>query len=51
MGPIKSSCFRECFSSFIITRSIFEELAKGREIAYYNPDFGYGGYAKECVFC
>ncbi len=37
--------------SFLIIRGIFEELAKGREIAYYNPSFGYGNHAKECIFC
>jgi hypothetical protein len=39
----------ECFASLII-KKIFEELAKGREIAYYNHAFGYGSYAKECIF-
>jgi hypothetical protein len=35
----------------IIVQGIFEELANGREIAYYNPSFGYGGYATQCIFC
>jgi hypothetical protein len=30
---------------------ILKELEKGGEIAYYNPSFGYGGYATQCVFC
>lgn len=30
---------------------ILKELERGREIAYYNPQFGYGGYAKPCIFC
>lgn len=35
----------------LIIESIFKELAKGQEIAYYNPRFGYGGHAKQCIFC
>lgn len=38
------------FSSLII-QGIFKELAKGRELAYYNPNFGYGDYATQCIFC
>lgn len=34
-----------------IIKGIFAELANGREIAYYNPDFGYGSRAKQCIFC
>lgn len=30
---------------------ILKELEKGGEIAYYNPSFGYGDYATQCVFC
>lgn len=28
-----------------------KEMEKASVIAYYNPNFGYGGYAKRCVFC
>jgi len=30
---------------------IFNELEKGKEIAYYNSAFGIGGYAQKCIFC
>ncbi len=30
---------------------ILKELERGKEIAYYNPSFGPGGYAKRCIFC
>ena len=30
-----------------IVHIIFEELSKGKEIAYYNPSFGLGGRAEE----
>jgi hypothetical protein len=33
----------------LIIEGVFEELAKGREIAYYNPRFGYGG-VMHCIF-
>lgn len=40
-------------SSFIslIIQAIFEDMAKGKEIAYYNPSFGCGGFATQCIFC
>lgn len=34
----------------LIIQSIFEAL-EGTEIAYYNPQFGYGGHVKHCIFC
>ena len=36
-------------SSFIF--AIFKELAKGKEIAYYNPDFGWGKDKKQLFYC
>lgn len=50
MMKIEEEWNKENFASLII-QGIFEELAKGREIAYYNPSFGYGGYATQCIFC
>jgi hypothetical protein len=41
----------ERYFASLIMKCIFEELTKGREIAYYNPDVGYGGYATHCIFC
>ena len=35
----------------LILDVILKELERGKEIAYYNPSFGYGGYAKKCIFC
>lgn len=34
----------------LIIQEVFKELANGKEIAYYNPSFGYGGHAIECIF-
>lgn len=50
MMKIEEEWDKDSFASLII-QSIFEELAKGKEIAYYNPSFGYGGYATQCIFC
>lgn len=36
--------------SNIMFEVIIEEL-EGKEIAYYNPYFGYGCYATKCIFC
>ena len=33
-----------------ILHTILTELA-GKEIAYYNTKFGFGGYARQCIFC
>jgi len=38
------------FASEIID-AILKELENGKEIAYYNPSFGVGGYATHCIFC
>jgi hypothetical protein len=35
----------------VLLQSTLEGLTKAKEISYYNPEFGYGGYAVECVFC
>lgn len=35
----------------LIIQCVFKELATGQEIAYYNPRFGIGSYAKQCIFC
>lgn len=40
----------ENFAGKIIT-TILAEMANGGEIAYYNPSFGVGDYARRCVFC
>lgn len=50
MMKIEEEWDKKSFASLII-KGIFEELAKGREIAYYNPSFGYGGHATQCIFC
>lgn len=50
MLKIEDEFNKESFASLII-QGIFQELANGREIAYYNPSFGYGGYATQCIFC
>lgn len=38
------------FLSFLLD-VILKEFENGKEIAYYNPSFGYGGYATKCIFC
>ncbi len=49
MGITKSS---DQFNlGHLIISSVFAELAKGGEIAYYNPKFGYQSFAMHCVFC
>lgn len=50
MMKIEREWDKETFASLII-QGVFEELAKGKEIAYYNPSFGYGEYATQCIFC
>jgi uncharacterized protein DUF648/IQ calmodulin-binding motif-containing protein len=50
LDMIKADEFDKPFIADRIIRVIFKELAKGREIAYYNPSFGYGSYATQCVF-
>lgn len=41
----------ELHFAFVIIDAILKELEKGKEIAYYNPRFGIGGYAFPCIFC
>jgi Trp operon repressor len=50
MIKTKKVCYIEDFSSLMIKR-IFRELAKGREIAYYNPLFGDRICSPQCIFC
>jgi len=49
MLEIKDKFKKISFTSLII-QCVFEELAKSGEIAYYNPRFGYDGYATQCAF-
>lgn len=37
-------------ASFLIDE-ILIELQNGKEIAWYNPRFGFGAYAQMCIFC
>lgn len=36
---------------FSLLDAFLKELERGKEIAYYNPSFGYGSWASLCLFC
>lgn len=49
MLKIQKSMKRSFLNELLVL--ILKEFEKGKEIAYFNPDFGYGGYSKLCIFC